>query len=86
MNDHYQVLIVGGGAPQKIMYLTADYLRKQGLLDAVSVEFFSPGTVVFGVTEFERTLKKIIDRYGIDFHLQEELVELRPGRRSSSTT
>lgn len=67
-----------GGAPQKIMYLTADYLRKKGILDRVSVEFFSPGSVVFGVTEFERTLKKVIDRYGIDFHLHEELVELRP--------
>lgn len=72
-----------GGAPQKIMYLTADYLRKKGILDAVSVEFFSPGTVVFGVTEFERTLKKVIDRYGIDFHLQEELVEIRPDAKEA---
>jgi sulfide:quinone oxidoreductase len=67
-----------GGAPQKIMYLTADHLRKRGILDEVDIEFFSPGTVVFGVTEFERTLKKVIDRYGINFHIQEELVELRP--------
>jgi len=72
-----------GGAPQKIMYLTADYLRKEGILDEVSVEFFSPGTVVFGVTEFARTLKKVIDRYGIDFHLQEELVELRPDAKEA---
>ena len=72
-----------GGAPQKIMYLTADHLRKRGILDEVSVEFFSPGSVVFGVTEFERTLKKVIDRYGINFHLQEELVELRPDAKEA---
>lgn len=72
-----------GGAPQKIMYLTADNLRKRGILDEVNVEFFSPGTVVFGVTEFARTLKKVIDRYGIDFHLQEELVELRPDAKEA---
>lgn len=66
-----------GGAPQKIMYLTADYLRRNGLSDAVEVSFFSPGKVVFGVSEFERTLKKIIDRYGITFNLRHELIEIR---------
>ena len=44
-----------GGAPQKIMYLTADYLRLNGKLEKTDIQFMSPGTVVFGVPEFERT-------------------------------
>jgi sulfide:quinone oxidoreductase len=65
-----------GGAPQKIMYLTADHLRRTGALEDSEIHFFSPGTVVFGVPEFERTLKKVQQRYGIDFHLRHELVEI----------
>ncbi len=65
-----------GGAPQKIMYLAADHLRRKGYLESSNIQFMSPGTVVFGVPEFERTLKKIIARYGIDFHTQMELIAI----------
>ena len=67
-----------GGAPQKIMYLTADHLRERGILDDVTVQFFTPGTVIFGVEEFARTLRKVVDRYGIDVNLYAELTEIRP--------
>ncbi len=66
-----------GGAPQKIMYLTADHLRERGILDDVTVQFFTPGTVIFGVEEFARTLRKVVDRYGIDVNLYAELTEIR---------
>ena len=52
-----------GGAPQKIMYLAADYFKKHGI-DS-QVEFWSGGTRVFGVEKYENTLKKVIARYGI---------------------
>lgn len=66
-----------GGAPQKIMYLTADQLRKRDLLEKTDIQFMSPGSVVFGVKEFEKTLKKVIKRYGITFNLKHELIEVR---------
>lgn len=66
-----------GGAPQKIMYLTADYLRKHGRLSDVDIQFMSPGTVVFGVSEFQETLFKVIERYGITFNRQHELIAVR---------
>ena len=56
-----------GGAPQKIMYLAADYFRKHGLAKKTNVIFATPGTVIFGVEEIKRTLLKVIDRYGIHF-------------------
>ncbi len=52
-----------GGAPQKIMYLAADYFRKNNIKS--QVEFWSGGTRVFGVEKYENTLKKVIARYGI---------------------
>ena len=53
-----------GGAPQKIMYLAADYFRKNKI--KTQVEFWSGGTRVFGVEKYELTLKKVIARYGIN--------------------
>lgn len=72
-----------GGAPQKIMYLVADYLRLHGLLDKTNIQFMSPGTVVFGVPEFERTLKKVIARYGITFNTRHELIEISGDKKEA---
>lgn len=56
-----------GGAPQKIAYLAADYLRKNKLEDKSRVIFATPGSVIFGVPEIRRTLMHVIDRYGMHF-------------------
>jgi sulfide:quinone oxidoreductase len=53
------------GAPQKIMYLAADHLRKTGLLAKTSVEFCLTGDVLFGVPFFVPPLQAAVDRYGI---------------------
>jgi sulfide:quinone oxidoreductase len=49
-----------GGAPQKIMYLAEHYFRKHGLRDKTNVVFATPGSVIFGVKDFAKTLNKII--------------------------
>jgi sulfide:quinone oxidoreductase len=49
-----------GGAPQKIMYLAEHYFRKNGLRDKTNVIYATPGSVIFGVKEFAKTLNKII--------------------------
>ncbi|SHN32189.1 sulfide:quinone oxidoreductase [Cyclobacterium lianum] len=56
-----------GGAPQKIMYLAEDYLRKNGLRSRSNVIFATPGTVIFGVKDFARTLNQIIQDRDIYF-------------------
>jgi sulfide:quinone oxidoreductase len=63
-----------GGAPQKIMYLAADYFRKNGVNS--QVEFWSGGTRVFGVEKYENTLKKVIAHYGINTQFFVKLVEI----------
>lgn len=49
-----------GGAPQKIMYIAADYFRKNNLLKNIQVEFWSGGTKLFGVKKYEDALKKVL--------------------------
>ncbi len=54
-----------GGAPQKAMYMTADYLRKQGVLDDTHIVFATTGAGIFPVKQIADTLNDVIDRYGI---------------------
>jgi len=63
-----------GGAPQKIMYLAADYFRKNKIKS--DVEFWSGGTRVFGVEKYENTLKKVISNYGINTQFFVKLEEI----------
>jgi len=54
------------GAPQKIMYLTADHLNRNGLNDDTQVVFATPGTVIFGTEPFKTELKHYVnDVYNI---------------------
>jgi sulfide:quinone oxidoreductase len=61
------------GAPQKIMYLAADHLRRKGRLDQSSVEFLLAGDVLFGVAYFVPPLQKAVTDYGIKVHYKHNL-------------
>ncbi len=64
------------GAPQKIAYLTADHLRRAGTLQACDLQYFVHAPVVFGVPFFARELTKVLARYGIKAHYQQNLVSV----------
>lgn len=49
-----------GGAPQKIMYLAEHYFRKHHKRSKTNVIFATPGSVIFGVKEFAKTLMDIV--------------------------
>lgn len=73
-----------GGAPQKIMYLAGDYLRKHGLTDQVKVEFVSAGSVIFGIEKYANTLKKVAARYKIGLHFKHDLIKVDgPGHKAT---
>lgn len=72
-----------GGAPQKIMYIAADYFRKNNLSNNIQVEFWSGGTKLFGVKKFEDALKKVIAKFKIKENYYNKLVEIDgPNKRA----
>lgn len=73
-----------GGAPQKIMYLVDDYLRRHGLRDKSSVEFFSAGDAIFGVPKYKKALTELVERRGIKTHFKMNLVAV-DGERKMAT-
>lgn len=64
------------GAPQKAMYLAADYFREKGILSKIDVEFFNAGPAIFGVPFFAKELNKVIDKYGIKTNYGWNLIEI----------
>jgi sulfide:quinone oxidoreductase len=73
-----------GGAPQKIMYLASDYLRKEGLLKDTEVHFCTAGKTVFGVQKYRDALLKVIDRYGIQVNYGYDLTKV-DGEKKEAT-
>ena len=64
------------GAPQKIAYLTADYLRRGGILEDSHVHFLPQGPSMFSVPYFAKELSKVADNYGIHKHFQRNLTKI----------
>ena len=67
-----------GGAPQKICYLTEDYLRRHGLREKSQVIFAIAGGRIFAVDPYATSLENMVKRKGIDVLLQHNLKEVRP--------
>ncbi len=55
-----------GGAPQKIMYLAGDHIRRSGLKDQTKMVFASPGTKIFGIKRIAQTLMNVVNRQDIN--------------------
>lgn len=71
------------GAPQKIAYLAADFWRSTGVLPKIDVHLILPTPAIFGVPEYAEALEKVVARYGIQLHLQSEVIELSPAKKTA---
>jgi sulfide:quinone oxidoreductase len=69
------------GAPQKIMYLAADFFRRKGI--SANVIYGSATPSIYGIKEYAAVLNGVIARYGIDARFNHDLVEIRPGKKEA---
>ncbi len=65
-----------GGAPHKIMWLAADYFKKNKVFEKTAIEYWSGGTRLFGVDKYEKTLKKVAERDKVKMNFYTKLVEI----------
>lgn len=71
------------GAPQKALYLSADYWTRQGRLDAIDVGFYNAGAVLFGVKDYVPALMEYIEKYRVGLHFSHKLVKIDgPARKA----
>ncbi|XP_030856014.1 sulfide:quinone oxidoreductase, mitochondrial-like isoform X3 [Strongylocentrotus purpuratus] len=71
------------GAPQKVMYLTEDYFRKNGKRDQAEVMYITPQAVIFGPPKYAASLRKICEERDIKVHYKHTLVEIRHEKREA---
>ena len=64
------------GAPQKAMYLSADYWTRQGVLNNIDMQFCNAGAVLFGVADYVPALMAYVKKYRIGLNFGETLVSL----------
>jgi sulfide:quinone oxidoreductase len=71
------------GAPQKIMYLADDFLRRAGVRDRSKVIWASASAGIFGVKKYAKALSKVVARKGIETHYRRDLVEIRASSKEA---
>lgn len=71
------------GAPQKIAYLMADHLRRNGRLGACSVSYATALPVIFGVKEYADLLVDIAARAQVEVLYQHRLSEIHPDSKEA---
>ena len=72
------------GAPQKIAYLTADHLRRSGLLKSCHIEFHTATPAIFGVPFFAKALTRVAARYGIEVDVSHNLIAVDGAARKAT--
>jgi sulfide:quinone oxidoreductase len=69
------------GAPQKALYLAADYWQQQGVLRNIEIDFCNAGAVLFGVKDYVPALMEYVERCGAHLCFQHQLTRIDgPGR------
>lgn len=69
------------GAPQKAMYLCADYWRRAGVLGAARIDFMNAGGLLFGVKDYVPALMEYVERYRARLNFFHNLVAIDgPGK------
>lgn len=64
------------GAPQKALYMSADWWLKEGVLNSIETEFCSAGGALFGVADFIPPLMQYIKKYQTQLNFHHNLVEV----------
>lgn len=72
------------GAPQKAMFLSADYWSRNERLVNIRTEFYCASTVLFGVAEYIPALMEYVGKYGIGLNFSYTLIAVDgPNRRAT---
>lgn len=66
-----------GGAPQKAMWITEEWLRKNGVRDQSEVHFVTPNAAIFGIKRYTDALNKEVEARGITMRTGTWLTEVR---------
>ncbi|XP_065556700.1 sulfide:quinone oxidoreductase, mitochondrial-like [Artemia franciscana] len=76
-------LIKCPGAPQKIMYIADEYMRKHGVRNNAEIFYNSSLGVIFAVKKYADALWKVVEERNINVNLRHELIEVKPDSKEA---
>ncbi|XP_076030024.1 sulfide quinone oxidoreductase [Oratosquilla oratoria] len=71
------------GAPQKIMYISEEYLRKNGKRSNANIIYNTSLPVLFGIKKYADALWKVVEERNINVNLRRNLIEVKPDTREA---
>jgi sulfide:quinone oxidoreductase len=71
------------GAPQKIMYLAEETLRRRGIREQANVIYASATAGIFGIPKYAEALNEVVADRNIQTQFAKNLVEVRPQSREA---
>ncbi|KAF8960508.1 hypothetical protein BDZ97DRAFT_1665663 [Flammula alnicola] len=72
------------GAPQKIMWMAWDRLRRTGRFGDVKVDFYTGMPTMFSVKKYSDALNELREQRGVGGHFQHNLVAVDPENRQAT--
>ncbi|KAF5401801.1 FAD-dependent pyridine nucleotide-disulfide oxidoreductase [Paragonimus heterotremus] len=72
------------GAPQKVMYLFEDYLKRGGKRDLADIHYFTALPKMFSVDKYSEKLVILCRERNIHFHLQHHLVDVNSAKSEAT--
>ena len=72
------------GAPQKIMYLAEDYLKKNGKRSSVKVIYNTSLPVIFGVPKYAERLLKVVKKKDIEVNFRRNLISVDGAKKMAT--
>ena len=81
---HPNTPIKCGGAPQKIMYLAAEYWAKRPPRNPYKIIFCIASPSIFAVKRYADTLLTVVERHGIDVRYRNNLKAIDPDSKTAT--
>lgn len=72
------------GAPQKIMYIVEDYLRRNGKRHQANIVYKTSMPVIFGVKKYAQKLQQICNTRNITVHTRQNLIRINPTQKTAT--
>lgn len=72
------------GAPQKIMYITEEYFRRNGKRDKANIMYKTSTPAIFGVKNYAKKLQQICNARDIKVHTRQNLIEINAAKKEAT--
>lgn len=71
------------GAPQKIMYISEDYLRRKGKRDKINIMYKTSTPTIFGVKKYAQKLQQLCDERNISVDTRKNLIQINHNEKKA---